>query len=153
MLQARAYARANGVPCDKQEMDRRLVYDLGLYYHGKCQATASTPLVNPLNTWILIMCIFISSNLLILTSTVLYFRKVFLWLQQKQQQTKTLYRASAIVLTIVNMGVLITDIFFIVKDRVNYRSKDGFTVEGITCLLYTSPSPRDATLSRMPSSA
>ena len=26
-------------------------------------------------------------------------------------------------------------------------------VEGITCLLYTSPSPRDATLSRMPSSA
>ena len=24
---------------------------------------------------------------------------------------------------------------------------------GITCLLYTSPSPRDATLSRMPSSA
>ena len=30
-----------------------------------------------------------------------------------------------------------------------------FTVdmEGIHCLLYTSPSPRDATLSRMPSSA
>ena len=27
------------------------------------------------------------------------------------------------------------------------------TVEGETCLLYTSPSPRDATLSRMPSSA
>ena len=25
--------------------------------------------------------------------------------------------------------------------------------EGISCLLYTSPSPRDATLSRMPSSA
>ena len=25
--------------------------------------------------------------------------------------------------------------------------------EGCTCLLYTSPSPRDATLSRMPSSA
>ena len=27
------------------------------------------------------------------------------------------------------------------------------TANGITCLLYTSPSPRDATLSRMPSSA
>ena len=27
------------------------------------------------------------------------------------------------------------------------------TYSGITCLLYTSPSPRDATLSRMPSSA
>ena len=26
-------------------------------------------------------------------------------------------------------------------------------VEALTCLLYTSPSPRDATLSRMPSSA
>ena len=38
-------------------------------------------------------------------------------------------------LTIVNMGVLITDIFFIIKDRVNYRSKDGFTVEGITLFL------------------
>ena len=25
--------------------------------------------------------------------------------------------------------------------------------EGVACLLYTSPSPRDATLSRMPSSA
>ena len=27
------------------------------------------------------------------------------------------------------------------------------TVKACTCLLYTSPSPRDATLSRMPSSA
>ena len=29
----------------------------------------------------------------------------------------------------------------------------GFTNHSIICLLYTSPSPRDATLSRMPSSA
>ena len=29
----------------------------------------------------------------------------------------------------------------------------GLTQEAVTCLLYTSPSPRDATLSRMPSSA
>ena len=28
-----------------------------------------------------------------------------------------------------------------------------FLIPGIICLLYTSPSPRDATLSRMPSSA
>ena len=36
-------------------------------------------------------------------------------------------------------------------DPINY---DVFaTVEGNLCLLYTSPSPRDATLSRMPSSA
>ena len=30
---------------------------------------------------------------------------------------------------------------------------EGDTVEEAACLLYTSPSPRDATLSRMPSSA
>ena len=29
----------------------------------------------------------------------------------------------------------------------------GWLVNGLACLLYTSPSPRDATLSRMPSSA
>ena len=41
-----------------------------------------------------------------------------------------------------------------------YPSRDGggkytiyVTKEDGTCLLYTSPSPRDATLSRMPSSA
>ena len=32
-------------------------------------------------------------------------------------------------------------------------SKVGDEITGYTCLLYTSPSPRDATLSRMPSSA
>ena len=31
--------------------------------------------------------------------------------------------------------------------------KQWFLGENILCLLYTSPSPRDATLSRMPSSA
>ena len=30
---------------------------------------------------------------------------------------------------------------------------DGYWADVSTCLLYTSPSPRDATLSRMPSSA
>ena len=31
--------------------------------------------------------------------------------------------------------------------------KDGIVKEHISCLLYTSPSPRDGLLSRMPSSA
>ena len=35
--------------------------------------------------------------------------------------------------------------------NVTYFDKDGAQCYG--CLLYTSPSPRDATLSRMPSSA
>ena len=38
------------------------------------------------------------------------------------------------------------------KDTLGNYSGD-YTIEDITCLLYTSPSPRDATLSRMPSSA
>ena len=33
------------------------------------------------------------------------------------------------------------------------RQGGGLTAPALTCLLYTSPSPRDATLSRMPSSA
>ena len=130
MLQAKAYARTNGAPYDKQEMDRSLVYHSGLYL-WECHATASTrlsPLINPLNTWILIMCIFILSNILILTSTVLYFRKIFLWLQQKQQQMKILDRASAIVLTVVNMGALISDILFIIRDI----PEDNLTVLGIS---------------------
>ena len=32
-------------------------------------------------------------------------------------------------------------------------AQDGSTAEGAVCLLYTSPSPRDGLLSRMPSSA
>ena len=44
------------------------------------------------------------------------------------------------------------------KAREESRAQHGPPVKGpqapaITCLLYTSPSPRDATLSRMPSSA
>ena len=40
----------------------------------------------------------------------------------------------------------------------NTRVQDGYAVQlagtvALACLLYTSPSPRDATLSRMPSSA
>ena len=33
------------------------------------------------------------------------------------------------------------------------RLEDQGVIEGYTCLLYTSPSPRDRTRSRMPSSA
>ena len=34
-----------------------------------------------------------------------------------------------------------------------YHVYESKSIEGNVCLLYTSPSPRDATLSRMPSSA
>ena len=35
----------------------------------------------------------------------------------------------------------------------SYSCNEGISIHSIRCLLYTSPSPRDATLSRMPSSA
>ena len=37
--------------------------------------------------------------------------------------------------------------------RVEEAVRDGIDLLAITCLLYTSPSPRDGLLSRMPSSA
>ena len=38
-------------------------------------------------------------------------------------------------------------------DNNKFKEMGGFSIEYITCLLYTSPSPRDRTRSRMPSSA
>ena len=42
-----------------------------------------------------------------------------------------------------------------VKEEFNYEEKKQEFIDNLDmfCLLYTSPSPRDATLSRMPSSA
>ena len=42
------------------------------------------------------------------------------------------------------------DVLFAVYNK---HFEDHFASHGMACLLYTSPSPRDATLSRMPSSA
>ena len=39
------------------------------------------------------------------------------------------------------------------KDNLKWERHRPYVTENYTCLLYTSPSPRDATLSRMPSSA
>ena len=39
------------------------------------------------------------------------------------------------------------------KQRISIVPEDGSEPSNYFCLLYTSPSPRDATLSRMPSSA
>ena len=52
-----------------------------------------------------------------------------------------------------------TDAILEIKQKVAKAYKEAFQLSSefydlsITCLLYTSPSPRDATLSRMPSSA
>ena len=58
----------------------------------------------------------------------------------------------------IDLGALevhgITEEFLEDKPRFSEISDEFLSfVEGADCLLYTSPSPRDATLSRMPSSA
>ena len=54
-------------------------------------------------------------------------------------------------------GALILDLFAgtgnISYEFISRGAKTVFSVDSNYCLLYTSPSPRDATLSRMPSSA
>ena len=42
---------------------------------------------------------------------------------------------------------------YFVLNRFYGQPQNNLSVPLLTCLLYTSPSPRDATLSRMPSSA
>ena len=49
-------------------------------------------------------------------------------------------------------GVVLLLVAIIIAARSQLVSSGDVTIE-INCLLYTSPSPRDATLSRMPSSA
>ena len=54
--------------------------------------------------------------------------------------------------TVAHMGFLLLGI--LAGTRQGYSAAMFYTiVYALTCLLYTSPSPRDATLSRMPSSA
>ena len=125
VLQAKAYARANGVPNDKYDMDRSRVTTISssyyqyvyLYYDDKCRNESSD--FTGVGAQILIFYIFLISNLLLLSFTILYFRKMFLWLQQQGKQTKTFYKASATVLTCVNIILLVLDTAFIVHDNIN----------------------------------
>ena len=86
-------------------------------YTDQCQSHAPK---QSFKIWILVLGIFYFSNLLVLTSTLLYFRKVFLWLQWQNKQIKTLYKASATVtvLTCVNIIALISDLSIIIHDSI-----------------------------------
>ena len=65
----------------------------------------------------------------------------------------------AIVSSIIFFAIMFTSIFAVVIapynpfDPKNVSLMDAFTPPSWTCLLYTSPSPRDVEESRMPSSA
>ena len=68
----------------------------------------------------LILYIFYLSNLLLLFFTVLFFRKMFLWLQQQRKQMKTLYKSIAIVLTLVNMILSLSDLVFTISNNLHF---------------------------------
>ena len=58
----------------------------------------------------LIFCTYLFLNTLILLFTVLFFGKIFSWIEQPQhKKLKELLKASAIVLTIVNLGTFLND--------------------------------------------
>ena len=65
--------------------------------------------------------------------------------------------ASSVPLILAASGELITERSGVlnlgVEGMMIIGAISGFALMVVTCLLYTSPSPRDATLSRMPSSA
>ena len=50
-------------------------------------------------------------------------------------------------------GVLVSPFVDLVKSREELVEHGPFHAHGMICLLYTSPSPRDLSTSRMPSSA
>lgn len=64
-----------------------------------------------------------------LTSILLHFRKVFLWLQQQNKQISTLYKASASVLTCVNIIASISDLYIVVHDDIPI-GKDNYIIVG-----------------------
>ena len=63
-----------------------------------------------------------------LSLIILNFRTEFLWLDRQGKQTKTLYKASAIVLTCVNIILLTSDIAFIISDSIHYDSVVGIVI-------------------------
>ena len=134
-LQAKFYARTNinGTQRSKEETDRSSVSDgerFDPYDTGRCLQQAFQPQM-------LIIGIFYFSNVLVLTSTLLYFRKVFLWLQRQfeNKQTKTLYKASAIVLTCVNIITLISDLSINIHDGIQSAADPNSSL--VTIILCT----------------
>ena len=131
-LQAKFYARANinGTQQSIHETDRSSVSDgvrYSSYYdleHVDCRSHDTNDLIKPRNAWALFLGIFIFSNLLVLISTLLNFRKLFLWLQEQNKQIKTLYKASATVLTCVNIIALISDLSIIISDIMQNLTSD-----------------------------
>ena len=136
-IQAKAYARANGVPNVRYEMDRSTVtyyspsYSASDYQDSThnnyydCLGTKSS-IISPLvhmateKSSSLILYIFYLSNSLLVFLTMLFFHKMFLWLQQQGKRMKTLYKSIAIVLTFVNIILSSSDLAFTITNNLHF---------------------------------
>lgn len=120
----KAYARANGIPIEKQDKDRSIVRNWSiLCSENQVTGYNEGPFTNTCNTPITLFGIFALANLLVLTLTSLNIRKSFLWLKRQGKQAKILYKASAIVLTFVNIITLISDIAIVISNVRSTNSK------------------------------
>ena len=73
-----------------------------------------------------------------LNLTLLNFRKIFLWLQGQGKPAKILYKASAIVLTCVNIITFIADISIIVS---NYTGQNIIYIDTVLLILLSAKLP------------
>ena len=102
-------------------MDRSTVtYE---YQHGSDADTYNcqdSPLIHMAtdNTSLLIYCIFVLSNILLSSLTMLYFRKMLIWIQQ--QPMKILYKSVAIVLTFANIILIAADLAFTITNYLHF---------------------------------
>ena len=74
-----------------------------------------------------------------LTSALLHFRKVFLWLQGQNKKIKTLYKASATVLACVNIIALISDLYIIISDGAHKNQYGHFSYMSFVILWILLP--------------
>ena len=58
-----------------------------------------------------------------------------------------------IILNLIPENSKVLDIGCSDGELITYLENKGISAQGVDCLLYTSPSPRDLSTSRMPSSA
>ena len=103
------------MPLYKQEEDRSTVSDAAIWECPEKNLKWTGPIDIQFTSG-LFMSIFSSFYILVLSLTIIYIHKVFRWLQQQGNQTKLLYKASATVLTLVNIITLILDVYFCAKN-------------------------------------